>query len=296
MPFSSGLFERLYRWASDKVNAVKIREDSMDAEFDGIATGLSTCILKDGTQTITATVPWNSRGLTGVSSLTVTGSTASTTPATGAMVVTGGVGVGGALNVGGALGVASTGSTTLSSALTYGGVTLSNSVTGTGSMALSADPTFTGTLHAATVQTTNQPGFSAHKNGTDQVLLWGFPYKLTFETESHDIGSYYDAANSKWTPPAGMVFVQACVYCSADIEVSDFSPMTLHIYKNGVSLRAAKYLAGIATFDGCKVMLIDRANGTDYYEVYFNGTGTIAVDHFTVEGTSTDTYFSGFTL
>lgn len=40
---------------------------------------------------------------------------------------------------------------TLSGALTYGGVTLSNSVTGTGgSMVLSASPTFTGTLTAAT--------------------------------------------------------------------------------------------------------------------------------------------------
>jgi len=39
---------------------------------------------------------------------------------------------------------------TLSGALTYGGITLSNSVTGTGSMVLSASPTFTGTLTAAT--------------------------------------------------------------------------------------------------------------------------------------------------
>jgi hypothetical protein len=40
--------------------------------------------------------------------------------------------------------------TTLSAALTYGGVTLSNAVTGTGNMVLSASPTFTGTaVHAA---------------------------------------------------------------------------------------------------------------------------------------------------
>jgi len=40
---------------------------------------------------------------------------------------------------------------TFSSAITYGGVALSNSVTGTGSMVLSASPTFTGTLTASTV-------------------------------------------------------------------------------------------------------------------------------------------------
>jgi hypothetical protein len=49
--------------------------------------------------------------------------------------------------IGGTLGV--TGATTLSAALTYGGVTLSNAVTGTGNMVLSASPTLTGTLAAA---------------------------------------------------------------------------------------------------------------------------------------------------
>jgi hypothetical protein len=43
-----------------------------------------------------------------------------------------------------------TGTTALSGALTYGGVALSNSVTGTGSMALSASPTFTGIPAAPT--------------------------------------------------------------------------------------------------------------------------------------------------
>ena len=50
-------------------------------------------------------------------------------------------------SVGGTLGV--TGATTLSAALTYGGVTLNNAVTGTGNMVLSASPTLTGTLGAA---------------------------------------------------------------------------------------------------------------------------------------------------
>jgi hypothetical protein len=43
------------------------------------------------------------------------------------------------------------GASTLGGALTYGGVTLSNAVTGTGNMVLSASPTLTGTLTAATV-------------------------------------------------------------------------------------------------------------------------------------------------
>ena len=48
-----------------------------------------------------------------------------------------------------------TGATTLSAALTYGGVTLANSVTGTGSMVLSAGPTFTGTVTTSTLTATS---------------------------------------------------------------------------------------------------------------------------------------------
>lgn len=66
MAFSSGTFSRLYSWTDDRDNGVKIRADRMDAEFDGIATALSTAILKDGTQTITADIPWGGYKITGL--------------------------------------------------------------------------------------------------------------------------------------------------------------------------------------------------------------------------------------
>ena len=58
MAFSGGTFSRLYSWASDQSNGIKIRADRMDGEFDGMATGLSTCLRKDGTQTATARIPF----------------------------------------------------------------------------------------------------------------------------------------------------------------------------------------------------------------------------------------------
>ena len=58
MAFSSGTFSRLYDWTTDRDAGVKIRADRMDQEFDGIATALTTAVLKDGTQTTTATVPF----------------------------------------------------------------------------------------------------------------------------------------------------------------------------------------------------------------------------------------------
>jgi len=53
------------------------------------------------------------------------------------------------------------GALTLSAALTYGGVTLSNAVTGTGNMVLSASPTLTGTLTAAIANFSGAVGLNA---------------------------------------------------------------------------------------------------------------------------------------
>ena len=58
MAFSGGTFSRLYSWASDQSNGIKIRADRMDDEFNGMATGLSTCLLKDGSQTASARIPF----------------------------------------------------------------------------------------------------------------------------------------------------------------------------------------------------------------------------------------------
>ena len=58
MAFSNGTFSRLFSWASDQSNGIKIRADRMDAEFDGMATGLSTALLKDGSQTATQRIPF----------------------------------------------------------------------------------------------------------------------------------------------------------------------------------------------------------------------------------------------
>lgn len=62
---------------------------------------------------------------------------------------------------------------TFASTINYGGVTLSASVTGTGSMALSASPTFTGTVTAAGLTTTGTNTFSKQVNGPSSTLTDG---------------------------------------------------------------------------------------------------------------------------
>jgi hypothetical protein len=84
--------------------------------------------------------------------LTATSGTAATwqTPSAGNLASPGPIG-GTTPGSGAFTTLSATGATTLSAALTYGGVTLSNAVTGTGNMVLSASPTFTGTVTAATL-------------------------------------------------------------------------------------------------------------------------------------------------
>jgi hypothetical protein len=62
----SGTFNRIYNWVNDKANGFKITASRMDGEFDGIATGLSQCITKDGQTTITASIPFNNNKITGL--------------------------------------------------------------------------------------------------------------------------------------------------------------------------------------------------------------------------------------
>ncbi len=66
MPFSSGVFTRLYNWVSDRNAGTRIMAARVDAEMDGFATGLSNCILKDGTQTVTANIPMSGFKITGL--------------------------------------------------------------------------------------------------------------------------------------------------------------------------------------------------------------------------------------
>jgi len=52
-----GLYIRLFNWVTDKANSIPVTASRMDSEQDGFATGLSTCITKDGQTTVTANLP-----------------------------------------------------------------------------------------------------------------------------------------------------------------------------------------------------------------------------------------------
>lgn len=62
----SGTFVRLYSWITDAANGIFVSSVRMDADTNDIATGLSTCITKDGQTTITANIPMSGFKITGM--------------------------------------------------------------------------------------------------------------------------------------------------------------------------------------------------------------------------------------
>ena len=62
----SGVFSRLYSWATDKANNIVVTASRMDDEMNGFADGLTNAICRDGQTTITANIPFNSKKLTGL--------------------------------------------------------------------------------------------------------------------------------------------------------------------------------------------------------------------------------------
>jgi len=167
----------------------------------------------------------------------------------------------------------------------------------TGLLTLSGDPT--AALGVATKQyvdarNAGKAAFFAHKNGTNQtgIASSGFT-KLTATTEGFDAGSYYDAANSKWTPPAGVVFLCVAATASATWAASS-SLFAVNVFKNGSRiLQTAAYCMGgsIGNELAACIAGFDVANGTDYYEWYcypITSSGTA-----TVNGGANISYFTG---
>ena len=67
MPFQgNGTFKRIASWVLNAAQNINILPDLMDNDTNDIAAGLSMCITKDGQQIITADIPWNNYGITGL--------------------------------------------------------------------------------------------------------------------------------------------------------------------------------------------------------------------------------------
>lgn len=155
--------------------------------------------------------------------------------------------------------------------------------TGSGALVFGTAPTITGIIGG-------KASFSAHKNGTDQTGIASITQtKVTFGTEVFDTGSYYDAVNSKWTPPAGRVVMEATLLI-ADTATSGY--YICSIYKNGSQYKSnvSNFAINAVPTTAINCMIVDDANGTDYYEAYvYLTTGSTG----TINGLSYQSYFTG---
>ncbi len=68
----SGTFVRLYDWTDDAANGIPITASRVDGEDDGFATGLTTCITKDGQTTPTANIGLGGFKITNLAAATAT--------------------------------------------------------------------------------------------------------------------------------------------------------------------------------------------------------------------------------
>jgi len=131
-------------------------------------------------------------------------------------------------------------------------------------------------------------GFHAHKNGVNQtpLLNTGGPDKITFGTELFDTGSFYNASQSRWVPPAGSVHITAAVYLTGVLNGGSY---TLAVYKNGVLFKLGLAAAVAGNAAPLQVSFDDTCTGTDYYEAFVQGNAAGA----TCTGNVGYTYFTG---
>lgn len=165
----------------------------------------------------------------------------------------------------------------------------SSAATSAASASSSASAAAASASSAASTLANSRRAFSARKSADQTGILTATATKLTFPTEIFDFGGFYDAANSRFTPPAGRYRLSAGAGWSTG--TVDGRQVTVEIWKNGAVYRVfGAQVSG--TTDSALVSgdCLVEADGTDYFEVYGTAFG---VNNKTVVGTVSVTYFEG---
>lgn len=134
--------------------------------------------------------------------------------------------------------------------------------------------------------------FLAHRNSVDQTgIVTDTATKVLATTEVFDQGGWYDAAQARWTPPAGRYRVEGtALFSAAVVDGEQFRAM---VYRNGVLLQQAIVTPSGTAGASVSVSAVVVADGDDYFEFWVQGAG--AGDK-TVSGSSINTWFSGSPL
>jgi hypothetical protein len=152
----------------------------------------------------------------------------------------------------------------------------------------------TATLAATAVHKLGHSSFSANKNAVAQGSIVQSTWtKVTFTTEEWDLGGFYTAADSKWTPPRGPVSLTAQLRWNAGLTLPAF--VGIAIYKNGAALK--RLTTDVVTANQCmqNIVIFDQCDGDDYYECFVFSTDASAGDK-QIDGTIATTFFQGTVL
>lgn len=138
---------------------------------------------------------------------------------------------------------------------------------------------------APNVDSTTIPKFSADKSTSTQTI-GTTPTKVTFNSETYDVGNNYDAANSRFTAPiAGTYSFNAQVYI---VSPNTSTAQQMQFYKNGVAVYTIfPKVSGTYQTSGIKKSFVLAAG--DYIEVYAN-----ALNNSMTTGQETSTSASFF--
>lgn len=135
--------------------------------------------------------------------------------------------------------------------------------------------------------------FSVNKNGSSQSgIITTTDTKITLGTAIINIGGFYDAANSRFLPPAGTYMIIGQVVWTAGIV--DQALYIIQLEANGSSVRYRNFFnaSGTQQFSSA-ISAVLALNGTDYLELFVNGSG---VGNKTISGAITDTFFQGYRI
>ncbi|TCU25278.1 sialate O-acetylesterase [Rhizobium laguerreae] len=136
------------------------------------------------------------------------------------------------------------------------------------------------------IRSDRRPCFASRKVD-DQSFSSATFTKITFGSSHINVGGYYDEANSRWMPPAGVVELTAAMLFSG---MTSGQLVNACIFKNGeLFLRTRRNC--VNSIEAVSVSIMDEASGDDYYEVWAYAVGTPAVTY-----SIDDTVFYGKSL
>jgi hypothetical protein len=137
------------------------------------------------------------------------------------------------------------------------------------------------------------PVFRAVLSGNQTGITDATHTKIAFDTESIDVGGYFDTINNRWTPPAVPVVLYAQAYITGTMIAGSLSGVS--IYKNGAAAaRPPTFYAQITNECRSGATYMDVANGTDYYEAF--AIADVSAGTVTVQTGAVQTFFYGFAL